>query len=125
MVISWKDENSKLSLINEVSRTPFCRNQITYLLYKVSIDFIAQYSTDIVYIPGSIKVVADRLSKTQCNALFESISLISMTKLATAQQNDRDLLNFLNNNNSKFNVEMRSISDCDLNLIGVVSTSEF
>ena len=41
-----------------------------------------------------------------------------MTELATAQRNDSDLLNFLNSENSKLNVEMRSISDCDLNLIG-------
>ena len=89
------------------------------------IDFIAQYSTDIVYIPGSTNVVADCLSRTQCNALFESIPPISMIELATAQQNDSDLLKFLNSENSKLNVEMRSISDCDLNLIGDVSTGEF
>ena len=48
-----------------------------------------------------------------------------MTELATAQQNDDDLLNFLNSKNSKLNVEMSFISDCDLNLIGDVSTGEF
>ena len=48
-----------------------------------------------------------------------------MIELATAQQNDSDLLKFLNSENSKLNVEMRSISDCDLNLIGDVSTGEF
>ena len=34
------------------------------------INFIAQYSTDIVYIPGSTNVVADCLSRTQCNQCF-------------------------------------------------------
>ena len=48
-----------------------------------------------------------------------------MIKLVTAQQNNSDLLNFLNNENSKLNVEMRSISDCDLNVIGDVSTGKF
>ena len=48
-----------------------------------------------------------------------------MTNLATAQQNDSDLQNFLNSENLKLNVEMRSISDCDRNFIGDVSTGEF
>ena len=48
-----------------------------------------------------------------------------MTELATAQQNDSDLLNYFNSENSKLTVEMRSISDCDLNLISDVSTGEF
>ena len=48
-----------------------------------------------------------------------------MTELATAQQNESNLLNFLNSQNSKLNVEMRSISECDRNLIGDVSTGEF
>ena len=47
-----------------------------------------------------------------------------MTELATAQLNDSDLHYFLNSKNSNLNVEMRSISDCDLILIGDVSTGE-
>ena len=57
------------------------------------IDFITQYSTNIVY------VVANCLSRTQCRVLFESIPSISMIELATAQHNDSDLLNFLNSKN--------------------------
>ena len=48
-----------------------------------------------------------------------------MYELVTVQQNDSDLQNALNCKNSKLNVEMCSISDCDRNLIGDVSTGEF
>ena len=49
------------------------------------IDFIAQYLTDIAYIPGSTNIVADCFSRTQCNALFESFTPISMIELAVVQ----------------------------------------
>ena len=48
-----------------------------------------------------------------------------MIELATSEQNDRVLHNFLKNENSKLDVEMRSISDCNLNLIGDISTGKF
>ena len=58
---------------------------------------------------------------------FESVPLILMIELATALQNesDRPIHYFLNSENSKLDDEMRSISDCDLNVIGDVSTTNF
>ena len=44
------------------------------------IDLIAQYSADVIYILGSKHVVADCLSRTQCNALFEELLQYSCTR---------------------------------------------
>ena len=49
------------------------------------IDFIAQYSTDVIYISGSKNVVADCLSRTQCNALFEELPPVSLHHKAVKQ----------------------------------------
>ena len=46
------------------------------------IDFIVQYSTDIIYISGSKNVIADCLSRTQCNPLFEELPLVSLHDMA-------------------------------------------
>jgi len=88
------------------------------------IDFIAQYSTDIIYIPGSTNVVADCLSRTECNALFETIPPISMHEIAIEQEKDANLHQFLNNSNSRFNVDMRPVTDSNHTLIGDVSYGE-
>ena len=89
------------------------------------VDFIAQYSTDIVYIPGSTNVVADCPSRTQCNALFETIPPISIEELSIEQQNDVALQDLLNSATSSLDVEERSVADSNLMLLGDVSSGDF
>ena len=62
------------------------------------IDFIAQYSTDVNYISGSKNVVADCLSRTQCNALFEELPPVSLHEMAAKQQADASISNLMNSN---------------------------
>ena len=60
------------------------------------IDFIAQYFTDVIYISGSKNVVADWLSRTQCNALFEELPPVSLHEMAAKQQADASISNLMN-----------------------------
>lgn len=53
------------------------------------LDYIAQFTTNIVHISGSLNNVADALSR------IEDITSINYSKLSEAQQNDQELKDLL------------------------------
>ena len=90
------------------------------------IDFISQYSTDIIHIPGSNNVVSDCLSRTQCNALFTDLSPVSNHEIAVEQGRDSSLQQWIANNNqaSGLTIENRTLHDSK-SLLGDTSTGNF
>ena len=89
------------------------------------IDFIAQYSTDIIYISGSKNVVADCLSRTQCNALFEELPSVSLHEMAVKQQADASISNFMNSDTTTLSIETQTLSDSNTNIVGDDSAGSF
>ena len=89
------------------------------------IDFIAQYSVDIIYISGLKNIVADCLSRTQCNALFEELPPVSLHKMVVKQQADASISNLMNSDTSTLSIETRTLSDSNTNIVGDVSTGSF
>ena len=82
-------------------------------------------STDVIYISGSKNVVADCLSRTQCNALFEELSPVSLHEVAAKQQADASISNLMNSDTTTLSVETRTLSDSDKNIVGDVSRGSF
>ena len=80
------------------------------------INFIAQYSTDVIYISGSKNVVADYLSRTQCNALFEELPLVSLHQMADKQQANASISNLMNPDTTTLSIETRTLSDSYTNI---------
>ncbi len=89
------------------------------------IDCIAQYSTDVIYISASKNVVADCLSRNQCNTLFEELPPVSLHEMAVKQQADASISNLMNLDTTILSIETRTLSDSNTSIVGDVSTGSF
>ena len=87
------------------------------------IDFIAQFSTDLIYISGSKNVVADCLSRTQCNALFEKLPPVSLQEMAAKQQAHASMSYLINSDTTTLSIETPTLSN--KNIVGDLSTGSF
>ena len=56
------------------------------------LDFISQFTSDIRYIKGNDNVVADALSRVEVNVLHDGSPVVDLAMLATAQQQELDLI---------------------------------
>ena len=81
-------------------------------------------STDVIHISGSKNVVANCLSWTQCNALFEELPPVSLHDMAVKQA-DASIFNLMNSDTNALSIETRTLSDSNTNIVGDVSTGSF
>ncbi|KAI5751465.1 hypothetical protein M8J77_007715 [Diaphorina citri] len=81
------------------------------------LDFIAQFSTDIQYVPGSQNVVADALSRV--DAIHATLDYKS---LATSQQTDEELKVPLQGTDSGLHLKLLQMPESDVRICCDVST---
>ena len=85
------------------------------------LDFISQFTSDIRYIKGNDNVVADALSRVEVNVLHDGSPVVDLAMLATAQQQELDLIR-LQLSSSSLVLESKPLPDSDLEIVCDVST---
>ena len=87
------------------------------------LDFIAQFITDLLHLPGPDNIVADCLSRPIC-ALFEEHSPIDYVAIAAAQQHD-DSIQSLTSEPNFLQLYYQPVPDSEFDLLGDISGGHF
>ena len=86
--------------------------------------YISEFTKDIQYVKGTENVVADYLSRSEINAIFEGADNLNYLELANAQLHDESL-NSLRGPTSSLKIEERRMPQYGISLLGDVSTGLF
>ena len=78
--------------------------------------YVSEYTADIQHLSGTSNIVADALSRSKINSIFEQSSYIDWATLAKAQLADQELLSFIEGNHS-LKIKRVSVADTNLTLL--------
>ena len=96
------------ALLSEADHDNACQaHQLTY---------VSKYTTDIQHLSGTSNIVADALSRSNINSIFQQSSYIDWATLAKAQLADQELLSFIEGNHS-LKIKRVSVADNNLTLL--------
>ena len=88
------------------------------------LDFISQYSTDIMYVPGVKNVVADALSRIEIDTVTKH-PFLDFKKFFEAQKHDPEVQKLLKSNNSSLRLEFKPCQYSADDIICDTSTGSF